>query len=656
MLKLNNLFQDGAIIQRDKAIPVWGRADAGKRICVEFAGQSVFTLSNDEGFFKVHLGAVPAGGPYSLKVSITDSGESVICNDILVGDVWLASGQSNMQYEIGAKWSTENCSNPKGLNSEQEKEFKESVKNPAKLRFIVVKQNASAIEENNFQGKWMYMTPENAPLCSAAAAWFGKYIQEKTDIPVGLIVSAWGGTVVEAWTSRAGLLNNPVTACLANKTDFINTNPELWTPSANKIAQKIIPPEYADKGNEGVTWGWAKCDFDDNEWKTMTVPGSWINQKISGNGSVWVRKEVTLSDEWLGKDLQLELGGIDKHDITYFNGVEIGRTGKELETEYFAAPRCYEIPAPLVKPGKNIIAVRAYSFIYDGSLNGLGTLYNLVIKGTEKKINLAGKWRARAEKNLGILAGSAARLGPGNPNTPSILFNGMIKPLLPCALKGAIWYQGESNTSNPDASASYFKKLECMVRDWYYTFEQGEFPFIQVQLAYFNRGLEELHNPDSSWAVLRETQRLLSEKVDNIHMATAIDIGDHFDIHPQDKKSVGFRLAQNALRNVYLYDDVLPCGPAYKSYRCENGKIRLFFDFADGMYIKEDLPQSFYIAGPEKIYFPADEVIIDKSSILVSSKEVDFPSSVRYAWADDPVSSLYNSSGMPASSFQTDEL
>lgn len=656
MLKLNNLFQDRAVFQRGKSIPVWGKADANVKIRAEFAGQSVFTKSNAEGAFKVRFAAVEAGGPYELKVSVCGTEEAVVVNDILVGDVWLASGQSNMQYPLGAgkEWSVSNAENPEtGLHRIQEKEFKDSIKNPSIFRFITVGQNASCIEEETFCGEWKYMTAENAPLCSAAAAWFGKYIQEKIEVPIGLIVSSWGGTIAEAWTSRAGLLANPDTAYLTEVTDAINTDEEIWNMSKEQLTQQVIPAEYADTGNVGFGKGWAECGFDDSAWKTMKVPGSWIYQSISGNGALWVRKEVFIPSDWQGKELVLELGGIDKQDVTYFNGVEVGRTGQGFETQWFDKERNYTIPAELVRAGRNVIAIRAYSFLYDGSLNGKAEFYNLVLKETEQKINLSGDWLAFAEKNMGILAGNAMRLGPCNPNTPSILFNGMIKPLTPYALKGVIWYQGESNAKNIYESRKYLRKLECMVRDWYYAFEQGELPFIQVQLAFFSRGLEEKYNEYSNWAELRDSQRLLCEKMDKVYMASAIDLGHETDIHPQDKKNVGFRLAQQALHNVYCFNDVIPEGPAYKNHIIEGNKVRLFFDNADGMYIKNDVPQSFYIAGVEGRFYPADEAYVDGSSVVVSSNKVKYPVEVSYAWAYVPSNSLYNSADLPASSFKT---
>ena len=655
MLKLNNFFQDKAVFQRGKSIPVWGRADADSKIKVEFAGSTFYGKSNIDGAFKIRLQAVGAGGPYTLKVTVCSSGETVVCNDILVGDVWLASGQSNMEYQLGADWVHPEATNPEGMNREQEKEFKDTVKNSEKFRFIVVEKNASALEEDSFAGEWKYMTSENAPECSAVGAWFGKYISEELDIPVGIVVCAWGGTIAESWTSRAGLLANPETAFMTDRVEEIYGNEETWDITADEILKRMIPCEFADSGNEGVKWGWAETDFDDSSWQTMIVPGSWIVQQIAGNGAVWFRKTVNLSAEWLGRDLVLELGGVDKQDITYFNGVEIGRTGKDCETVWFDKRRFYKIPANLVKEGKNVIAVRAYSFLYDGSLNGQAEYFNLVVDGTDEKINLAGEWLACAEKDMGKLSGNDMQLGPMNANTPSILFNGMIKPLLPYALKGVIWYQGESNARDVSDSAAYLKKLEIMIRDWYYHFEQGEFPFIQVQLAYMNRGTETLCNNNSAWAVLRESQRLLCEKMDNVYMATAIDIGDRKDIHPQDKKTVGFRLAQCALHNVYFKNEVVPFGPLYKYYLAEGNKIRLVFDNSEGMYIKEDLPQSFYIAGSNRHYYPADEVVIENGTVAVSSKEVKHPCFVRYAWADEPVSTLYNSAGLPASSFQTEK-
>ena len=655
MLKLNNIFQDKAVFQRCKAIPVFGKADANSKIKAEFAGQTVFTNSNSEGSFKMRFKSLEAGGPYTLKVYVCKTGESVTVNDILVGDVWLASGQSNMAYLLRPVPVAYNATNTPGLNRMQQEEFQKTIENSEKFRFITVKSRASCIEENDFEGKWQYMTSENAPECSAVAAWFGKYIQQKLDIPVGLIISSYGGTIAESWTSRAGLLANTETMHLPEIVDNVGTDEEIWDITADKIAKEAIPAEYADTGNEGFGNGYAEVDFNDSSWKDMKIPGSWIIQKIAGNGAVWTRKEVVIPDDWQGKELVLELGGIDKQDVTYFNGVEIGRTGKELETEWYDKKRHYEIPASLVRRDKNVIAVRAYSFLYDGSFNGKVEDFNLCLKNSDKKINISGAWKAFAEKDMGIRVGNALRLGPFNFNTPSILFNAMIKPILPYAIKGVIWYQGESNAKTVDDSAKYLKKLEIMIRDWYYNFEQGEFPFIQVQLAYYNRGLEDLCNPSSAWALLRDNQRLLCEKMDKVYMASAIDIGDHFDIHPQDKKTVGYRLAQNALHNVYYFNDIVPEGPLFKGYFIENNKIRLLFDNAEGMYIKEDLPQSFYVADADRNYYPADKVVIDGSSIIVSSNKVEYPKAARYAWADDPISTLYNSAGLPASSFQTDK-
>ena len=659
MLKLGSIFQDRAILQRGKTIPVWGKSAADAKIKIELAGVTAYGRSNIDGTFKIRLHGLEAGGPYKLKVTDCGSGEVVELDDILVGDVWLASGQSNMAYLLNSASAAENCCNPKGLNVRQHKEFQDNISNPEKFRFITVAQNASALEEESFTGEWKYMTKENASVCSAVAAWFGKYIREAEDVPVGLIISSWGGTIAEAWTSRAGLLANPETAALVDETDALYSEEINWNKTAEEVKKNKVKPfnaenAVADSGNEGVKLGWAETDFDDSSWKKMYVPGSWVAQYISGNGACWVRREVTVPDEWLGKDLQLEFGGIDKLDITYFNGVEIGRTGKDLETTWFDKPRNYKIPAELVKKGRNVIAVRAYSFFFDGAFTGREECYNLVLSGTDNKINLAGEWAACPERDLGNLAGVVLNIGAGYANTPSILFNGMIKVLLPYAIKGVIWYQGESNAKSLEDAASYLKKLEIMIRDWYYHFEQGEFPFIQVQLADYHPNGEAQYNKNSAWAVLRDVQRRLCEKMDKVYMVTAVDIGDWNDIHPQDKKTVGFRLAQNALHNVYHHREVIPFGPLYKGYSVEGGRVRLFFDNADGMYIKDDLPQSFYIAGVDGKYHSAEKVVIDNDTVIVSASKVKFPRSVCYAWANAPASTLYNSADLPASPFTTE--
>lgn len=655
MLKLNSLFQEGAVFQQKKIIPIWGKTEKSSKLAAEFAGKIDYAMSSSDGNFMFRLAPVEAGGPFTLKVTNLESGETITVKDILVGEVWIASGQSNMQYTLGQNSAVippddENFE-LSGINTAQCNEFCSTTKNTDKLRFFHVNTRHSGMKEENAEGQWEYMTPDNVPACTAVGAWFARYIQENLNVPVGIIASSLGGTIAEAWTSRNGLLRNPETCNLITAKDNTFRSQKAWdTECANSDTDNL---KYADPGNEGFGKGWANPDFNDRNWHKMQVPGSWIRQEIAGNGAVWGRKKVNIPESWCGKELQLKLGGIDKTDITYFNGVEVGRTGKGMDTSCWNTLRNYTVPAELVKPGENVIAVRAYSFYYDGAFGGIKK--NYAICCGDESIPLFGDWQAYSEFDLGNISPSAIDMGPRNANVPSILFDGMINPLLPYAMRGVIWYQGESNAVSPADSRSYYSKLKTMIEDWRYLFEQGDFPFIQVQLANYYRGNDDVYDKFSSWAVLRDAQRKLCNDMKNVYMASAIDIGEFYDIHPQDKKSVGKRLADNALCNVYNHPEIVPFGPLFQSFAIEDNKIRINFRYGEGLYLKEGTAQSFYIAGSGGGFVAADKVEIDGSSVLVSSEKIADPCYVRYAWSDYPVSTLYNSADLPASSFSTSE-
>ncbi len=648
MLTLNPIFQNGAVFQQNITIPVWGKASPGAILKAEFAGVESSTKALPSGNFTLRLPPVKAGGPYTLKITDISSGENAVADDILVGEVWVASGQSNMAYQLGPAAKNEDNVN---MRSMQAKEYCDTVKDPSKIRFIVVPKNASGLEEDSFSGEWKYMTAENAPEASAVAAWFAKFVADQTDIPVGLIVSSWGGTYAEAWTSRSGLLSNPETESLVYKTDLIFHDTEVWK---REFSAPPVKESSKDPGNRGVEWGWAKQDFDDSSWNEMQIPGSWIKQKISGNGAIWARKEINIPSDWAEKDLILQLGGIDKQDITYFNGEKIGETGKGLDTSFWDTPRVYKIPAKLVHPGRNTIAVRAYSFVSDGAFLGRENKYCIHPEGSDQKINISGAWKAAAELDLGVFYPAGIFHGPGNPDTPGILFDGMIRPILHYAIRGVVWYQGENHTGTVSEALAYKEKLETLIRDWRYHWGQGDFPFIQTQIANFSPDHETAFVADSSWALLRDSQRTVCRSMQQVYMCTAIDAGELDDIHPQDKKTVGKRMALCALHHVYKINKVIPSGPVYEDHTIEGNAMRINFSCAEGMTVNTDLPQSFYIAGEDRIFHPATSVKVDGCSLLVSCDRVHVPCAVRYAWSSAPESTLRNAAGLPASSFRTD--
>ena len=658
-MKLASLFTAGAVLQREKLIPVWGWGTPDVLVTAELNGKKAYTKVAPSGKFMVRLPAMQAGGPYTLTVAAGE--EKITVPDIMVGEVWVASGQSNMAYTLGSDWSPLTDApeiRQNYLSRQQEREFFSLLKKNRFFRGFKVPMAASGFPLEDVVSSWEVIDENNADTYSAVAEWFAYYVQNELNVPVGIITSAWGGTFVEAWTSRNALLTNPDTADMVVLRDAADLDETIFTrmislPS-DQVFSEITKP---DPGNTGVELGYAKLELNDSDWKDMFIPGNWILQKIAGHGAVWFRKRIRIPASWEGQELELHLGGIDKHDITYFNGVEIGRTGKEFETKFWNVRRRYKISPDLVKNGESVIAVRAFSFIYDGGFGGTPSLYYIKNPATGELIELAGKWKAFAEVDFGqIFADSmpqaSVSYGAGNQHTPGILFDSMIRPLIPYGIRGVIWYQGENNTGNIADAMSYRRKITTMVDDWRREWGQGCFPFLQVQLANFTMAKE--FDPFATWALLRESQAKACSDIPELYFASAIDVGDGSDIHPFDKKSVGYRLSRIAISEVYHREGIVPNGPVYNGYCCEGSAIRVFFRHGEGLHFRGGTPKHFYVMGRQNTFFPADQVIIDGKTILVSSKEVPAPLAVRYSWANNPNGNLYNGAELPAGPFRTD--
>ena len=637
-MKLGSLFSDGAVLQRNQPILVWGETLPDVLVKAEIAGREGFAKSSACGEFQLQLPPLDAGGPFNLKIcSPGNKSESKTIHDILIGEVWLCSGQSNMQYCLGSNWASPREDGTEPLSRLQEKEFLETACPVNEIRFITVPMKVTGRREKYFEGTWCPMTRENAPAASAIGAWFGLKLHNVLKIPVGLICCSWGGSIVETWTSPAALRTNPDTRSQLESWEKIKREKAAWEDEAASIDGQIRKIARPDRGNHGFELGWAKPELDDSEWLDMQIPGSWITQKIAGNGAVWVRKKVIIPEKLTGKELFLKLGGIDKHDITYFNGKEIGRTGKELEICFWNQPRCYKIPGNLVRSGENIIAVRAFSFAVDGGFGGNDKSYVLTDEITE--IPLSGIWKAQMEYETGRIATLPPLYGTGIHNTPGLQFQSMINPLLPFTIRGVIWYQGETNANTLENARSYQHKLETMIRDWRFHFDQPELPFIQVQLADFRS--PKAYDACSAWAVLRHAQGLVCRTLPQVFMVTALDTGEEKDIHPQNKKEVGFRLAASALHHIYQ-KEMLPCGPILWKVRTEDNALRVFFHFSEGLELRDAPGKSFYLAGADECYSPSESGVIEGDSILLSSSKIKHPVSVRYAWSDNPNSILYN--------------
>ena len=663
-MRLNGLFQDGAVLQRDSVIPVWGReARPGARITAELAGKTVYSKVRPDGRFLLRLPPLPAGGPWVLTVSTPADGDSVTVRDILVGELWLASGQSNMEYEIGSEWAPlrppRTRAEVQQVGRAQQKDFLEKVSGLDHFRYFKVEKCASGLPEDDISGQWCEVSGSAALNISAVAGWFGLKLRQNLGIPVGILVSAWSGSIVEAWTSRAGLKNNPDTTEMVSRLDELYSKAESW-PADGSLACDITSVfrrcSRTDPGNTGVSRGWANPGFDDSGWLDIEIPGSWIGQHLAGSGAVWIRREITIPEDWAGLDLVLETGGIDKHDITYFNGVEIGRTGCGFETGYCEQCRRYRIPARNVHSGRNILAIRAFSFLYDGAFGGSPEAWRISTPNpADRPIPLAGKWKFHCEFDWGIIRvtekDKIRPWGPGNPNTPGILFDSMIRPLIPMAFRGVIWYQGESNAHSGEDAGSYAGKLSALIHDWRFRWGQGNFPFIQTQLPEYT-----VPNAESAqllWAVLREQQAEVC-RLPAVYMIPTLGLGDKKDIHPQNKRPIGIRLAELALHRIYGFGSICGNGPEPSSWSVDNSTVKLFFRHADGLYLKGTDFGCFCLAGPDNVFYEADEAAVSDNMLLLRSHRVAAPCQVRYAWKNDPDPVLFNAADWPAGPFRID--
>ena len=634
-LKLSALFCDHAVLQRGIPVPVWGWASPGSIVSISLGVVSAATRCGVDGRFRVDLPSMPAGGPFELRVSA--GGHEVVVRDVFVGEVWLASGQSNMEFTLAA------CGKMTDIAEAD---------HPL-VRMITVDHTALIGPRSNFEGVWQTATPQNAQAFSAVGYFFARRICAELGVAVGIINSSWGGTIAQAWTSREALAGNPDDAAWMRRYHAkINTR-EYW----DALAAPKVSPYPADPGNQGVGKGWAKPEFSDQAWPTMELPSVWQSAGHNYSGVFWFRKTVEIPAEWAGQDLMLNLGAVDKQDITWFNGEQVGATGKGMEEMFWNAPRNYRVPGRLVRPGRNVIAVRAYSFIYAGGL--LGPAFLMTIHPDADKnathpvaggsaIPLAGAWSYQVEHDFGLVVSPMSTLGEGNPNSPHMLFDNMIAPLVPYGLRGAIWYQGESNA---DGTSRYHRLITEMIRGWRYAWGQGNFPFLQVQLANYQPASP--FQPTSTWALLRETQLQAVREAD-VGMAVAIDIGDAEDIHPTNKRDVGHRLAQWALGRTYGRAHV-PSGPLYSHMTIEGDRIRIHFEHAaGGLVAKGGSLKTFFVADVNRRFVEA-EAQIEGSTVVVGCKTIAEPLAVRYAWADNPVGcNLCNAEGLPASPFRTD--
>ena len=472
-MKLAPLFSDHMVLQRDQPVPVWGGSEPGDAIRVEFGGQTKTTVADSTGKWQVTLDPLPVSiEPRTLTVHSARSPQPAAFSNILVGDVWLCAGQSNMQ------WPVELSANGAAEVTAADYPY---------LRLFQVPQVAKVGPQTEIDSVWKVCTPATVKSFAATAYFFGRDIWRATGIPLGLISSTWGATRIEPWLSRDALLSHPEIG-----PDVARVDAWLATPAGQaESAKSTFDQEEwehkqgrTDPGNTAFSAGWAARDFADHDWPLMTLPTPWQFAGYDCSGVFWFRREVDLPAAQAGKELVLHLGACDKADTTYFNGVQVGAIGFETKDSW-KTPRIYRIPGALVQAGRNVIATRVYSNFYQGGMIGPAEAMQLV-SGTAVIASLAGPWRYKIEHDFGyieppIMPGPAP--GAGNPNTPHILYDSMIWPLVPAAIRGVLWYQGESNIPR---ARQYRQLFPLLIRDWRRTFGQPDLPFYFVQISNYD--------------------------------------------------------------------------------------------------------------------------------------------------------------------------
>ncbi|MEN0035811.1 MAG: sialate O-acetylesterase, partial [Cellvibrio sp.] len=644
---LPRLLSDGAILQRDKPLMIWGWADEGEKVTVNFAGKEKSTSAVD-GKWKVTFPARKAGGPYELKVS---GKNQITRTGILLGDLWIAAGQSNMEL-------------PLKRVKYQYPGLIESTRLPNIREFNVpVVYAFKGPLEDYTQGQWKTATPDNLENFSAVGFFFAQKIYAQTNVPVGLVTIPVGGSPIEAWMSESALQKYP--HYLAQLQPFKDDNHVKNTIVKDKANSDQW---YSDlnAADVGLKNKWSQATLDTAQWKTLQVPGF---LKAQGSdftkGAVWVRKTIELTQAQAAKKAVLWLGAIVNGDEVFVNGQSVGQTG------YQYPPRIYTVPAGLLKAGKNSIAIRLTSYSSDPGFVE-DKRYALMLGDSafgagysgDEEISLRGEWQYQV----------AARMRNMLPTTtlhyiPASLFNAKLAPALPLQVKGVLWYQGESNVDRADAdgvhrepagqcadktcaavTSEYRYLLEDLISDWRGQFKQSNLPFIYVQLANF---LPANSQPvESKWAQVREAQRQ-ALAVKNTAMAVAIDVGEWNDIHPLNKQAVGERLALGAMKVAFGKKSLLASGPTLQKIKAKDGALELVFtDVGQGLDIRGGELKPIAVAGADKKFVWA-KAEVKKNKLVVRADSVAEPKWVRYAWADNPEgANLYNSAGLPASPFE----
>lgn len=619
-VRLPRLVRDSMILQRDTRISIWGWAGPKEKITIRFNGKRYHAVTGADGRWRLWLQPMPAGGPYTMEIAASNK---ILLKDILVGDVFVCAGQSNMVHQMQ-------------LHSVLYGRDIAAANYPQIRHFWVPNVNdMNAPREDLPAGSWKWANPEDVRNFSAVAYFFARDIYERYKVPVGLINASIGGTPIAAWISEEGLKDFPgYTATLQKNKDTAYVN-----GLQRAAAAASRPGPVRDKGLTGPV-RWYDPAYQPTAWRTIAIPGYWEDQGIKDlNGTVWYRREIDIPPAMAGREARVFLGRIVDADVLYINGQQVGNT------TYLYPQRRYQVPAGLLKAGRNTFVIKVTN--YNGKGGFVSDKPYYIFAGGDT-VGLTGYWQYKV--------GEVFEPGPPAPaaiaaqNQPAADYNGMIAPVVNYAIKGWLWYQGESDTGH---AGEYARLQPALIADWRSKWQQGDLPFLYVQLPGF---MDVNYRPEeSNWAAFREAQ-LKTLSVPNTAMAVAIDLGEWNDIHPDNKKAVGDRLALAARTLVYGEKGIESSGPLYQSAAIEGNKIVVNFTHTGGgLTALDSQPLSnFAIAGADKRFVWANATI-ENGKVIVWSDRVAQPKYVRYAWADNPENpNLGNKEGLPASPFRTD--
>jgi len=610
------IFGDNMVLQRGKTNTIWGWSEPGDNVRVQIAHKTASAVAGAERRWQVKIRPPALGGPYTMK--IIGSHQTVELHNVLVGDLWLCGGQSNMQVSL--PWTRDGHDEVKAANYPE-------------IRFFSVAAHPAYHHTDVVEGTWKVVSPETADRVSAVAYYFARRIQQEIHVPVGLVVDALGGTPAESWTSAAAL--RPLG-------DFdipLAELEKLRATGAPEYGNYIM--HWYDQYDVGIKGNWAASGLDDSNWTPVDIPGGFSELGVPDMPALaWFRREIVLPDSLPGGRAFLYLGSVERMDTAYINGTQVGASA------WVENPRIYFIPDGVLKPGKNVVAVRVLKTKPQGGFLGKPEELHLAL-GDKTSIPLAGKWKGQ----LSVDARPPHPLPIGYENwpvMPSVLYEGMLAPIAPLSITGVLWYQGEQNS---ERGYQYRRILPAMIADWRRLFAQGDFPFYIVSLPAFKHRSQT--PTDDAWAETRESQALTAASVHNSCLAVTIDTGDPDNIHPKDKRPVGERLALCALGKQYK-KKVAYSGPTLASVERLAGSIRLHFAHTDGgLAVRGEKLEEFAIAGEDRKWYWAD-AHIEGNTVIVSSPSVPNPKEVRYAWQSNPAATLFNGAGLPATPFRTD--